>query len=62
MTCSIGLATFERPPASVDELIDQADQLMYEAKADGKDSLRHRVFAEKVWHGTPPADLDSLSA
>jgi diguanylate cyclase (GGDEF)-like protein len=62
MTCSIGLATFERSPASVDELIDQADQLMYQAKADGKDSLRHRVFTDGLRDGSPPAGLDALSA
>jgi diguanylate cyclase (GGDEF)-like protein len=62
MTCSIGLATFGWPPASVDELIDQTDQLMYQAKADGKDSIRHRVFVEEAWAGTQAAGLDRVSA
>ena len=39
-TCSIGLASFERPSASVDEMLATADELMYEAKAAGKDTLR----------------------
>ena len=38
-TCSIGVATFARAPRSVDEMIDAADELMYEAKAKGKNRL-----------------------
>ncbi len=37
VTCSIGLASFRRPPASVDEMLAAADELMYEAKAGGGD-------------------------
>jgi diguanylate cyclase (GGDEF)-like protein len=40
VTCSIGLASFRRPPASVDEMLATADELMYEAKADGGDAVR----------------------
>ena len=40
VTCSIGLASFRRPPASVDEMLAAADELMYEAKADGGDAVR----------------------
>ena len=40
MTFSIGVATFLRPPASVDEMILRADELMYEAKRSGKDRWR----------------------
>jgi diguanylate cyclase (GGDEF)-like protein len=40
VTCSIGLASFERPPASVDEMLIAADELMYEAKAGGGDAVR----------------------
>ena len=35
LTCSIGLASFQRPPASVDEMMEAADRLMYEAKTAG---------------------------
>ena len=40
VTFSIGVATFVHPPASVDEMILRADELMYEAKRSGKDGWR----------------------
>ena len=40
ITFSIGVATFTTPPASVDEMILRADELMYEAKRSGKDGWR----------------------
>ncbi|HQR30704.1 MAG TPA: GGDEF domain-containing protein, partial [Anaeromyxobacteraceae bacterium] len=40
VTFSIGVATFIRPPASVDEMILRADELMYRAKRSGKDGWR----------------------
>ncbi len=39
VTCSIGLASFARPPASVEEMLEAADALMYEAKAAGGDEV-----------------------
>jgi diguanylate cyclase (GGDEF)-like protein len=36
VTCSIGVATFESPPDSVDDMLHYADQAMYEAKRSGK--------------------------
>ena len=44
---SIGLATFLKAPASVDELIRAADDLMYEVKAEGRDGLKHRVLDDE---------------
>jgi diguanylate cyclase (GGDEF)-like protein len=44
VTFSIGVATFLRPPASVDEIIRRADGLMYEAKQKGKDSMQHGIY------------------
>ncbi|HWS56862.1 MAG TPA: GGDEF domain-containing protein [Pyrinomonadaceae bacterium] len=41
VTFSIGVVTFDEPPASVDELLRAADALMYEAKRLGKNSVRH---------------------
>jgi diguanylate cyclase (GGDEF)-like protein len=38
-TFSIGVLTFARPPASVDDLVARADALMYDAKQSGKNSL-----------------------
>lgn len=40
---SIGAVTFERPPGSVDEMIGEADRLMYLVKRAGKGSSQHRV-------------------
>jgi len=39
VTFSIGVATFPKPPASVEEMMGFADQLMYSAKARGKDGV-----------------------
>ncbi len=36
---SIGIVTFDRPPASVGELTAAADELMYRAKRSGKDRI-----------------------
>jgi diguanylate cyclase (GGDEF)-like protein len=47
VTFSIGVATFVRPPSSVDEMILRADELMYRAKRSGKDR-----WAAGSW-GTP---------
>ena len=37
--CSIGLVTFDRPPASLGTLMDAGDELMYRAKRAGKDRI-----------------------
>lgn len=42
-TISIGAVTFLEPPASTDEMVRLADALMYEAKREGKGSLKTRV-------------------
>ena len=44
VTFRIGVATFTSPPASVDVLIQCADQLMYAAKQSRKNAVRHVVF------------------
>jgi diguanylate cyclase (GGDEF)-like protein len=41
---SIGAATFLAPPASVDELMARADELMYAAKRERKGTVRVGVF------------------
>lgn len=45
ITFSIGLATFEKAPASVDDMIHYADTLMYQIKQAGKGGIREQVFA-----------------
>jgi diguanylate cyclase (GGDEF)-like protein len=37
---SVGAVTFARPPASREDLLARADALMYEAKQDGKNTVR----------------------
>ena len=46
VTFSIGVVTCERVPASVEELIHRADQLMYEVKSSGRDAVRFARFPE----------------
>jgi len=41
VTFSIGAVTFNTPPDSVIEMIRQADGLMYAAKRNGKDMVKH---------------------
>jgi diguanylate cyclase (GGDEF)-like protein len=43
VTFSAGLITWVEPPASVDEMLHAADELMYTAKRHGKNSVRHAV-------------------
>ena len=41
---SIGVASYPKPPASVDGLIHDADTLMYRAKEQGKDRIESAEF------------------
>jgi diguanylate cyclase (GGDEF)-like protein len=47
LSCSFGIATFQRTPKDVNEIVRVADEAVYEAKAAGKNTLRQRV------EGTP---------
>jgi diguanylate cyclase (GGDEF)-like protein len=44
VTCSIGLASFREAPVSVEFMLSAADELMYVAKAAGRNALRQAVF------------------
>jgi diguanylate cyclase (GGDEF)-like protein len=44
VTVSIGAATFEKPPVSVERMVEVVDGLMYSAKAAGKARLEKRVI------------------
>jgi diguanylate cyclase (GGDEF)-like protein len=46
VTFSIGMVTYREAPASTDEMILTAEQLMYEVKNTGKNELRHLVVPE----------------
>ncbi len=41
---SLGAVTCQNSALSVDELLNEADQLMYDVKRDGKNQIRHRVI------------------
>lgn len=40
VTFSFGVVTWKEPPSSVDEMVGMADELMYETKRHGKNSIR----------------------
>lgn len=48
ITYSIGVAVFIQLPNSVDEMVKRADNLMYEAKRSGKNSVKYEEIKEKV--------------
>lgn len=43
VTFSTGVVTFIQPPESAQELLERADQLMYDVKAAGKNSMKQEV-------------------
>jgi diguanylate cyclase (GGDEF)-like protein len=45
VTFSIGVLTCQVPPATVDEIVNKADQLMYSVKNSGKDGIAYSVYA-----------------
>lgn len=47
VTFSFGVVTFLEPPETVDEVIKQADDLMYAAKEEGKNTMRFAVVGNK---------------
>ncbi len=42
-TVSIGMVTFGYPPATVDELLERTDTMLYAAKREGKNRMVHEV-------------------
>jgi len=46
VTVSIGAATFEKPPVSVERMVEMVDVLMYSAKTGGKGRLEKQVIGE----------------
>ncbi len=43
ITCSIGAATFILPPDSAEQMLKEADSLMYSAKEQGKNRIVHNI-------------------
>ena len=58
VTLSMGAAIYLHPPASADELIKSADRLMLQAKSEGKNRVRYKIFGELEVSPQPdlPAD------
>lgn len=48
MTLSMGVASFVRPPTTVDEILKLSDVLMYEAKNGGKNTIKYRVYGDQA--------------
>ena len=48
ITFSIGVVTYLRSPSSVDEIVKIADNLMYTAKREGKNRIKHIVWKESA--------------
>jgi diguanylate cyclase (GGDEF)-like protein len=44
VTVSMGMVTYSHPPATVDELLDRTDTMLYTAKREGKNRLVHEVL------------------
>jgi diguanylate cyclase (GGDEF)-like protein len=57
VTLSVGLVTFVAPPESVDEMLQKADGLMYEAKASGKNIVKVGLYPQSGIEPLPPQPL-----
>ena len=55
VTLSIGVVTFTSPPSTVDETLRISDQLMYNAKNNGKNNIQYEVFGTRGWPAIPAA-------
>ncbi len=60
VTFSIGAATFENPPDSVEKLIIAADEQMYNAKMNGKNRIHYKVM--EACDSLGPLSLDTRAA
>jgi diguanylate cyclase (GGDEF)-like protein len=49
VTFSIGVVTFIHPPTTVDEILKISDNVMYTAKNNGKNMIKHEVSGTKEW-------------
>jgi diguanylate cyclase (GGDEF)-like protein len=47
ITFSIGVATWAAPPKTVDDMLKNADIVMYSAKSSGKNRIQYEVFGEQ---------------
>jgi diguanylate cyclase (GGDEF)-like protein len=45
-TLSIGMITCANPPCTLESLVMEADNLMYLAKREGKNKIRHEIYGK----------------
>ena len=50
---SVGIASFSEVPASVEEMVSRADEIMYSVKRRGKDGIRVQVFGKDTPGDSP---------
>ena len=60
VTLSMGAAVYLQPPESADEMIRNADQLMFKAKNDGKNRVQNRIFKNSNEILQPPPSQNTL--
>ncbi len=58
VTLSLGAAVYLHAPASADELIKSADRLMLQAKNEGKNTVRYRIFSDPEASTASPLPAD----
>ena len=51
VTFSLGVVTFLSPPDSLDSMMKNVDALMYAAKREGKNRVKHKVIGMKDYEG-----------
>ncbi len=56
VTLSMGAAIYLHPPESVNEMIKSADRLMFLAKNDGKNMIKHAVLGKREKINLPSAE------
>ena len=59
VTLSMGAAIYLHPPGSAEELIKSADRLMLQAKNEGKNTIRYKIFGEQDVSPQPDLPADS---
>jgi diguanylate cyclase (GGDEF)-like protein len=60
VTLSMGAAIYLQPPESADEMIQNADQLMFKAKNNGKNRVQYRIFENSKEILQPPPSRNTL--
>ncbi len=60
LTCSIGVVTFQAAAPRLEEAVRAADELMYQAKRDGKNKVAFNVVAEGAREAVSPRAAGDL--